>query len=55
MDLTRTQTARRLGKSIGISPGSKRLLRQWKTVKASPTHFPTQAFHLCQPGMVYLI
>ncbi|CAL8470461.1 g10003 [Coccomyxa elongata] len=33
VDLTRAQTARRLGKTIGISPGSKRLLRQWKTVK----------------------
>lgn len=29
------QTARRLGKTIGISPGSRSLLRQWKSVKAS--------------------
>lgn len=34
MELTRTQTAKRLGKMIDISPGSKSLLRQWKTVKA---------------------
>ncbi|KAK9915820.1 hypothetical protein WJX75_004541 [Coccomyxa subellipsoidea] len=33
VELTRTQTAKRLGKTIGISPGSESLLRQWKTVK----------------------
>lgn len=41
VDLTRAQTARRVAKPIGISPGSKRLLRQWKTVKASPLPCPT--------------
>lgn len=35
MELTRTQTAARMTKSLGISPGSRTLLGRWKKVKAS--------------------
>lgn len=55
VDLTRAQTARRLGKAIGISPGSKRMLRQWKTVKASPPISRPQTFSTVSTSHLTLI